>query len=106
LPLLVDAAGGGLSKRAGSLSTGELRERGIEALAVSALLSRLGTADPVDPVTSLDTLVATVDFARVGRAAARFSEDELAHVSARTLHLLPYDAVRERLRRQSASPCR
>ena len=97
LPLLVDATGGGLSKRTGSLSVCELRERGIEALAVSALLARLGTADPVEPVTSLDTLVATVDFARVGRAAARFSEDELAHLSARTLHLLPYPAVRERL---------
>jgi hypothetical protein len=97
LPLLVDATGGGLSKRTGSLSVGELRERGIEALAVSALLARLGTADPVEPVTSLDALVATVDFARVGRAAARFSDDELAHLSARTLHLLPYAAVRDRL---------
>src|SRR6185437_3272470 len=84
LPLLVDAAGGGLSKRTGSLSIG-------------ALLARLGTADPIEPVASLDTLVATVDFARVGRAAARFSEDELAQLSARTLHILPYQAVRARL---------
>ncbi|CAN5353866.1 glutamate--tRNA ligase [soil metagenome] len=97
LPLLVDAAGGGLSKRTGSLSIGELRERGIEPLAICALLARLGTADPVEPVTALDALIATVDFARVGRAAARFSEEELAHLSARTLHAMPYEAVRERL---------
>lgn len=97
LPLLVDAAGGGLSKRLGSLSLGELRERGIEALAVAALLARIGTSDPVEPVTSLDALVATVDFARVGRAAARFSEEELAHLSARTLHAMPYAAVVDRL---------
>jgi glutamyl-tRNA synthetase len=97
LPLLVDAAGGGLSKRTGSLSIGELCERGVEALAIDALLARLGTADPIEPVASLDTLVATVDFARVGRAAARFSEDELAQLSARTLHILPYEAVRARL---------
>src|SRR5882724_9132845 len=97
LPLLVDAQGGGLSKRAGSLSVADLRGRGIEALAVSALLARLGTADPVEPVTSLDSLVATVDFARVGRSAARFSEEELAHLSARTLHAMPYAAVRARL---------
>jgi glutamyl-tRNA synthetase len=97
LPLLVDAAGAGLSKRLGSLSLGELRERGIEALAVAALLARLGTADPVEPVTSMDALVKSVDFARVGRAAARFSEEELAHLSARTLHALPFAAVRERL---------
>jgi glutamyl-tRNA synthetase len=97
LPLLVDASGGGLSKRTGSLSVGELRERGVEALAVSALLARLGTADPVEPVTSLDALVATVDFSRIGRAAARFSEEELAQLSARTLHVLPYEAMRARL---------
>src|SRR5215469_16184700 len=42
LPLLLDAAGGGLSKRAGSLSIADLRERGIEALAIDALLARLG----------------------------------------------------------------
>jgi len=97
LPLLVDAAGGGFSKRAGSLSVADLRERGIEALAIDALLARLGTADPVEPVTSLDTLVATMDFGRVGRSAARFSEEELAHLSARTLHAMPYEAVRARL---------
>jgi glutamyl-tRNA synthetase len=97
LPLLVDASGSGLSKRTGSLSVGELRERGIEPLAICALLARLGTADPVEPVASLDSLVAMVDLARVGRAAARFSEEELAQLSARTLHLLPYKAVRDRL---------
>jgi glutamyl-tRNA synthetase len=97
LPLLVDASGGGLSKRAGSLSVADLRDRGIEASAICALLARLGTADPVEPVDSLEPLVATVDFGRVGRAAARFSEDELAHLSARTLHMLPYAAVRDRL---------
>src|SRR5476649_1929565 len=97
LPLLVDAAGGGLSKRTGSMSIGDLRGAGIEALAIDALLARIGTADAVEPVTSLDALVATVDFARVGRAAARFSEEELAHLSARTLHATSYGAVRDRL---------
>ncbi len=97
LPLLVDAKGAGLSKRTGSLSIGDLRASGIEALAIDALLARIGTADAVEPVTSLDALVATVDFARVGRAAARFSEEELAHLSARTLHAMPYADARERL---------
>src|SRR5262249_17871423 len=97
LPLLVDASGGGLSKRTGSLSVANLRERGIEPLAICALLARPGPAGPVEPVASLDPLVATIDFSRVGRAAARFSEEELAHFSARTLHMLPYRTVRDRL---------
>jgi glutamyl-tRNA synthetase len=97
LPLLVDASGGGLSKRTGSLSVGDLRERGIEALAVCALLARLGTSDPVEPVTALQPLIASVDFSRIGRAAARFSEEELAQLSARTLHAMPYEAMQARL---------
>jgi len=97
LPLLVDAKGAGLSKRTGSLSIGDLRANGIEAMAIDALLARIGTADPVEPMTSLDLLIANVDFARVGRAAARFSEEELAHLSARTLHAMPYADVCERL---------
>jgi glutamyl-tRNA synthetase len=78
-------------------SVGDLRERGIEALAVCALLARLGTADPVEPVTALQALIASVDFSRIGRAAARFSEEELAQLSARTLHAMPYEAMQARL---------
>jgi glutamyl-tRNA synthetase len=96
-PLLTDAQGAGLSKRAGSLSLRELRELGIEPLAIAALLARLGTSHAIEPVTSLAPLIETIDFAHVGRAAARFSLDELATLSARTVHGLPYAVVRERL---------
>src|SRR5579859_111771 len=40
LPLLADASGEGLSKRLGSLSLAELREQGIEPLALASYLSR------------------------------------------------------------------
>ncbi len=97
LPLLVDAQGGGLSKRTGSLSISDLRERGIEALAISALLARLGTADPVEPVTSLDALVATVDFSRV-RPRCRALLGRGAGASQR-----PHDP-RPALRRRARAP--
>ncbi|MBX3502648.1 MAG: glutamate--tRNA ligase [Alphaproteobacteria bacterium] len=96
-PLLTDAQGGGLSKRAGSLAVQELREQGIEALAIAALLARLGTSHAIEPVSALTPLIETVDLGHVGRAAARFSLDELRTLSARTVHGLPYDAVRPRL---------
>jgi glutamyl-tRNA synthetase len=97
LPLLVGADGRSLSKRLGSLSLADLRARGIEALALCALLARLGTADPVEPVDSLQTLIASVDLARVGRAAARFAEEDLRALSQRTVHGLSFAAVRSRL---------
>lgn len=97
LPLLVGADGRSLSKRLGSLSLADLRQQGIEPLAVSALLARLGTADPVEPMSALQPLIDTVDFGRVGRAPARFAEDELRTLSQRTVHGLPFDIARPQL---------
>ncbi|WP_456306439.1 glutamate--tRNA ligase [Oleomonas cavernae] len=97
LSLLVDASGAGLSKRTGSLSLGSLREQGIEPLAVNGLLARLGTADPVEPVATLESLIDGFDIGRFGKAPARFDPAELAALSARTLHLLSFEAVRDRL---------
>ncbi len=69
---------GKLSKRLGSLGMAALRENGIEPIALVALLARLGTSDPVEPVTSAGPLIEAIDFARFGRAPARFDEAELA----------------------------
>ncbi|PWR23634.1 glutamyl-tRNA synthetase [Zavarzinia compransoris] len=98
LSLLVDAAGAGLSKRLGALSLRSLREEeGVEAMAVNALLARLGTADPVEPAADLASLVAGFDLGRFGRAPARFDPAELQALSARVLQLMPFETVRGRL---------
>ncbi len=49
------------------------------------------------PVASLDELVASFDLTHLSHGAARFDEAELAALSARTLHALPFAAVRDRL---------
>src|SRR3546814_11822963 len=43
---------GKLSKRLGSLGMANLRGAGIEPIALAALLARLGTSDPGEPVRS------------------------------------------------------
>ncbi|SNS85373.1 glutamate--tRNA ligase [Sphingopyxis indica] len=88
---------GKLSKRLGSLGMADLREAGIEPVALAALLARLGTSDPVEPVTSLAPLIAGIDFARFGRAPARFDEAELALLNQKILHHTDYAAVAPRL---------
>jgi glutamyl-tRNA synthetase len=95
--LLTDASGEGLSKRTGALSIASLRETGVEALAAAALAVLVGSAEAVRPIASLEELAETFDLARLSRGAARFDEAELRALSARTLHALPYPAVRERL---------
>ncbi|MGH8721837.1 MAG: glutamate--tRNA ligase, partial [Burkholderiales bacterium] len=97
LSLLLDAGGQGLSKRLGSLSLEGLREQGLEPMTVNAYLAKLGSADPVEPRSDLDRLVAEFDLARFGRAAPRFDPQELESLNARILHAMPYDAARARL---------
>ncbi len=94
---LLTGAEGKLSKRLGSLGLDELREGGIEPMALVSLLARLGTSDPVVPTADPAPLIATFDLARFGRAPARFDERELAQVNARIVHQLPFEAVADRL---------
>ena len=96
---LLTGAEGKLSKRLGSLGIAHFREMGIEPQALIALLARLGTSDPVEPFVDPAPLIAGFDFARFGRAPARFDEEELAQLNARIVHQLDYAAVRARLPR-------
>ena len=94
---LLTGSEGKLSKRLGSLGMDALREAGIEPMAIVALLGRLGTSDPVEAFTAPEPLIESLDFARFGRAPARFDEGELAALNTRIIHQMPYAAVRERL---------
>ena len=96
-PLLVGSGGEALSKRLGSLSLQQLREEGVEPLAVASYLAKIGTSDPVEPRLSLGELAAEFDFTKIGRAPAHFVPEELAALNAKLLHILPYSAVRGRV---------
>ncbi len=96
-PLLVGKDGKSLSKRLGSLSMDQLRDQGLEPMAVTSLLGKIGTSDPVEARQSLKQLIEEFGFSKIGRAPARFDEDELALVNARLLHDTPYADVKDRL---------
>ncbi len=88
---------GKLSKRLGSLGVASFREQHIEPIAVVALMARLGTSDPVEPVTSVAPLLETFDFARFSRAPARFDDEELKLLNQKIVHQLDYADVAKRL---------
>lgn len=88
---------GKLSKRLGSLGADAFREQGIEPEALVALLARLGTSLPVEPIVDRAALVESFDLATFGRAPARFDEAELERLNAAIVHRLPYEHVRPRL---------
>jgi glutamyl-tRNA synthetase len=88
---------GKLSKRLGSLGCDAFREQDIEPIAILALLARIGTSDPVEPVTETAPLIAGFAFDRFGRAPARFDDAELAQLNQKIVHQLPYASVAPRL---------
>lgn len=94
---LLVAAEGKLSKRLGAYGVGDVREAGLEPMALLSVLARIGTSQPVEPTAALETLAAGLDFAHFGRAPAHFDPHEVELVNARLLHRLDYDALAERL---------
>jgi glutamyl-tRNA synthetase len=94
---LLTGAEGKLSKRLGSLGVTHFRDTGIEPQALASLLARLGSSLPVEPFTDKQPLIDSFDFARFGRAPARFDESELATLNQKIVHQLSYEAVADRL---------
>ena len=97
MPLLIGADGQGLSKRLGSLSAEQLRNEGYEPLALLSLLSKIGTSDPVEARDSLEQLALEFSFSKMGRAPARFEENELNGLNAQIVHVMTFEAVKPRL---------
>ncbi|HHY48223.1 MAG TPA: glutamate--tRNA ligase [Alphaproteobacteria bacterium] len=95
--LLLGAGGEGLSKRVGSLSLAQLREAGYESIAVAIVAVLTGTSLPIEPYPSLEALAERLDFSMISHGPARFDPAELAHLNARILHAMPYEAARPRL---------
>ncbi|MEM7123802.1 MAG: glutamate--tRNA ligase [Pseudomonadota bacterium] len=85
-PLLTEASGEGLSKRKGGASIAELRDEGLEPLAVLSFLGRLGTSDPIEPLHTLQMLIDGFAFSKISRNPPRYDPDELRALNAKWLH--------------------
>ncbi|MFP5434892.1 MAG: glutamate--tRNA ligase [Alphaproteobacteria bacterium] len=94
---LLTGAEGKLSKRLGSLGVAHFRELGLEPMAIASLLARLGSSQSVEPFANMQPLIDSFDFAHFGRAPARFDEADLATLNQKIVHLLPFEAVADRL---------
>ena len=94
---LLVAAEGKLSKRLGSSGADELRDAGIEPMALNSLLARLGTSQPVEAKASLAELAEGFNLATFGRAPAHFDLAEVEQLNLKLLHHLDFAAVTDRL---------
>jgi len=75
--LLVGADGAPLSKRHGATSVREYRERGFTAAAITNHLFRLGHATSEHGFLTLSQMAQAFDASHLGRAPARYDEQQL-----------------------------
>jgi glutamyl-tRNA synthetase len=92
--LIVGADGAPLSKRHGAVSVREYRERGYQPAALRNHLFRLGHSTPLHGLLTLDEMARGFDPAHLGRAPARFDEQQLNVWQKDVVHQLSVDAAR------------
>ncbi|MCZ4353255.1 glutamate--tRNA ligase [Roseovarius aestuarii] len=95
--LLTGPQGESLSKRLGTLSLRDLREQGVEPMALLSMMARLGSADPIEMRADMGALIDGFDIGRFGSAPTKFDVADLFPLTARHLQGLDYDAVAERI---------
>ena len=91
--LLVGADGAPLSKRHGSTSVHEFRERGFLPAAILNHLLRLGHTSDVDGWLNVADMPAHFRPEHLGRAPARFDESQLVHWQKETLERMSAEQI-------------
>ncbi len=91
--LLTGPQGEALSKRLGTLALRDLREQGVQPMALLSLMARLGSSDPIELRTDMAELIEGFDLSHFGAAPTKFDVEDLFPLTARYLHALPLDAV-------------
>ncbi|TNJ44798.1 glutamate--tRNA ligase [Phaeobacter sp. B1627] len=92
--LLTGPQGEALSKRLGTLALRDLREAGVQPMALLSLLARLGSSDPIELRTDMAELIDGFDLGRFGSAPTKLDSQDLYPLTARYLQTLPHTAVK------------
>ncbi|UWQ24151.1 glutamate--tRNA ligase [Leisingera aquaemixtae] len=91
--LLTGPQGEALSKRLGTLALRDLREAGVQPMALLSLMARLGSSDPVELRSEMAELIEGFDINRFGAAPTKFDVEDIYPLTARYLQSLPLEAV-------------
>ena len=86
--LLTGPQGEALSKRLGTLALRDLREAGIEPMALLSMMARLGSSQPIELCSSMDELVEGFDLSAFGAAPTKFDVEDLKPLTAKTVAAL------------------
>jgi glutamyl-tRNA synthetase len=98
ISLLTGAQGEGLSKRDGSLSLESLRDKGIDPMAINALLAKLGSSEAIEPRATLQELITEFDIAKFSRATPKFDPADLDAMNLKVLHVTPFEVIEPKIK--------
>ena len=93
ISLIVGPDGGKLSKRHGATTVREYRDRGYRPEALTNHLFRLGHSTPEHGFLTLEEMARAFDPQHLGRAPARFDEQQLNVWQKEAAHRLPLEAA-------------
>ena len=96
--LLTGPQGEGLSKRLGTLALREMRAKGIAPEALISLMARLGSSQPVELQSDIDTVCDGFDLSQFGSSPTKFDVEDLFPLTARHLQSLSVSDVAGDLR--------
>ena len=95
--LLTGPQGEALSKRLGALALRDLRENGVEPMALLSHMARLGSSEPFELRSSMDELIEGFDVSKFGAAPTKFDVDDLYPLTGRYLHTQPLESVADEI---------
>ena len=91
--LLTGPQGEALSKRFGTLALRDLREAGIEPMALLSMMAKLGSSDPIELRSSVNELFDEFDLSGFGAAPTKFDVADLKPLTARAVAMLNLDDI-------------
>ncbi|WP_456386568.1 glutamate--tRNA ligase [Profundibacter sp.] len=96
--LLTGPQGEALSKRLGTLALRDLREQGIQPMALLSHMARIGTSDPVELRTDMAALVEGFELSHFGAAPTKFDVADLLPLTAHYNQALAFGDVADQIK--------
>ncbi|MDC1482055.1 glutamate--tRNA ligase [Ascidiaceihabitans sp.] len=95
--LLTGPQGEALSKRLGTLALRDLREQGIQPMALLSLMARLGSSDPMELRSEMSELIEGFEVSSFGTAPTKFDVADLFPLTANVLQEKPLADVADQI---------
>ena len=99
LSLLTDISGAGLSKRLGSISLRDLKDEGFQPMAISSLLSKVGSSDAIEIFRDINQIISDFDISKFGKSKPKFDKNELRGLNSKLFKMLGLSDISNQLKK-------